>query len=511
MQIVKILVLLTIFSLTLASNMLKPTAGEYKVVVLGDNGEYKLWKSEYDTVMKDATLTTELLKTEKIFSFGTTVVDGAKCTYTPTGKAAIDLTTDDSADKYGMKNFNDIIKTTNFTTLATAADNIIFLGDIVYPESKRLQVVDGKKVSMFKSDLWTTRLKCAWNMFVSQLVSLKLHDGTNLNNKVDIITGNHSYDVNFAAEESYNDNFMQKEKDSSVYYAMKDGTLTVIPATQKKNAYSFVRKLTVKVGERKINFVDFNSAALVCMHPSGPTFYNKCSGVKYYQQKWTFIKALEYYTALVRVIKTLEDHAWNVMRAHHPPANFEDGDADFYWAKLMDNSSLMDFFKQKKVRFFFGSHIHTQAVISVPYKDIPIRELGDKDIITEMGAFCNLDNLKADGSGLLPKTQCDKKTAFVIDTLQEDVLLIFINGNSGRFFDKISTGTRSIHGNTIWARRNKLNDGRDAFGFSNVMFRHNEVQFEFFEIFDTKELVYESQKVAEFKITEYVKGPGEKK
>jgi hypothetical protein len=461
-----------------------------------------MWKTQYDEVINDTTVPTFELKTEKIFSYGLTVVDGAKCTYTPTGESAIDLTNELSAKEFGMRNFNDVIKSQTFKLLSKEADNIVFLGDIVYPESKRLQNDDENIVTMHKPESWTNRLNCAWNMFVSQLVQSQMHTGAFLNNKVDIITGNHSFDVNFIAEEQFNDNFMQKERESGVYYAMKNGALTVIPATTKRNSYSYVRKLTVKVGERKINFVDFNSAAMVCMHPTGETYYNTCGHIKYYQQKWTFIKALEYYTALVHVIKTLEDHAWNVIRAHHPPANFDDGDADFYWAKLIDNKSLMDFFKLKKVRFFFGSHIHTQAVISVPYKDIPMRELSDKDSITEMGAYCNLDNLKADASGLLPKTQC-VNTKFVIDTLKEDVLLIFINGNSGRFFDPISTGTKSTHGNIIWARRNKLNDGRDAFGFSNVMFKFNTVQFEFYEIFDTKQLGYESQKVAEFKITEY--------
>lgn len=108
-----------------------------------------------------------------------------------------------------------------------------------------------------------------------------------------------------------------------------------------------------------------------------------------------------------------------------------------------------------------------------------------------------------EGNGLLTETKCDKMTPFVIDTLKENVLLIFINGNSGRSFDNISTGTLSSHGNIIWARKNQLNDKRDAFGFSNVIFRINEVQFEFYELFDTKELRYESQKVAEFRITEF--------
>ena len=108
-----------------------------------------------------------------------------------------------------------------------------------------------------------------------------------------------------------------------------------IPATEKRNSYSMVRKLSVQVGTKKINFVDFNSAVLVCMHPEGKTYYDNCNGVKYYQkEKWLYETALEYYTTLRKVIKTLESDAWNVMRAHHPPANSEDGDMDFYWARI---------------------------------------------------------------------------------------------------------------------------------------------------------------------------------
>ena len=508
--IIYTLILISILSIFKPKNLKnKQNPSKYQVLVLGDNGEYRLWNKEYNLVMKDPNLKTVKEKTQKIFGFGKTEVKGAKCFYTPQGQTEIDFTNELSAKEYGMKNFNDVINSASFKLLSEEADNIVFLGDIVYVEAKRLNVIEGDKIKMLMPDQWTTRLKCAWNMFVSQLVKLKLHTGAHLADKVDILPGNHSFDVNFKAEDEFNDNYMQKQNEKGIFYMMKDGTLKVIPKEKKRGTYNNIRKLTVKVGERLINFVDFNSAVLLCMHPSGKTAYDKCGSHKYYQtKKWKFTKALEYYTALVHVVKSLEPHAWNVMRAHHPPTNFEDGDPDFYWAKLMDNMSLIDLFKLKKVRMFFGSHIHTQAVMALPYKDVPMREKSEKDKMTELGAYCNEQNVKFDASGLLPKKLCEKNTAFVVDTLKEDVLLIFIVGNSGRNFDPISTGTLSTHGNIIWARKNKLNDGRDAFGFSNVIFRIEEVQFEFYEIFDTKEQVYESKKVAEVKITEYKKGPG---
>lgn len=284
---------------------------------------------------------------------------------------------------------------------------------------------------------------------------------------------------------------------------MKDGTLKLIPKTDKRSIYRNVRKLTVKVGERKVNFVDFNSSVLLCMHPGGKTYYDKCKHIKNYQKKiWTFTKSLEYYTTLVHVINSLETHAWNVMRAYHPPTNLKNGDTDFYWAKLMDKKSLIDRFHEKKVRMFFASHINTQAVMSLPYKDVPVREKGDVKNITVQGAYCNLENLKFDGMGLLPNSKCEKDTAFVVNTLKVDVLLIFINGNSGRTFDPINTGTLSVHGNIIWAREYKLNDGRNAFGYSNVMFNIQQVQFEFYEMFDQKDNTYETKKVAEIRIDE---------
>jgi hypothetical protein len=102
MKFVKLLILLSIFSLTLSSKLKISENPEYKVVVLGDNGEYKLWKTQYDTVMKDNTSSVKI-KTEQIFAFGKYVLDGSKCTYTPVGESDIELTTRDSADKYGMK------------------------------------------------------------------------------------------------------------------------------------------------------------------------------------------------------------------------------------------------------------------------------------------------------------------------------------------------------------------------------------------------------------------------
>ena len=43
--------------------------------------------------------------------------------------------------------------------------------------------------------------------------------------------------------------------------------------------------MTVKVGERLINFVDFNSAVLLCMSRGGKTAYDKCKHIKNYQLK----------------------------------------------------------------------------------------------------------------------------------------------------------------------------------------------------------------------------------
>lgn len=482
----------------------------YKVVLLGNTGEMKLWKKEADDVKK-TNLSIEK-KTNKIFSFGKTVVNGAKCLYTEKGKTEIDFTTDEAAKNYGTANYNDVINSATFKVLAQEANNIIFLGNVVYVEAEGLQINKGGKVAMHRPDLWKNRLNCAWNMFVSQLVKVKLHSGAFLADKVDILPGEKSYEVNYEAEKEFNFNFMQKQKQNGIYYMMKDGTLKTVPKTQKQSLYTNVRKYTVKVGERKINFVDFNSSVLLCMNKDGKTYYDKCPHHKNYQlEKWGFTKALEYYTTLVHVLKSLEDHAWNVIRAHHPPTNFRDGDTDFYWAKLQDNRSLIDLFKMKKVRMFFASHLNSHAVMILPYKDVNLREKGDKAQITEQGAFCNLENMKFETSvnSLLTNKQCYKNTAFVINTLKEDVMLVFITGAGGRSFDTLNNGTLSTHGSIIWARNMKLNDGRNAFGFVNVMIRIEDVQVEYYEIFDTKEQIYESKKTAEFKITEYKKGPGE--
>ena len=120
--------------------------------------------------------------------------------------------------------------------------------------------------------------------------------------------------------------------------------------------------------------------------------------------------------------------------------------------------------------------------------------------MTELGSFCNPENLKFTSSGLLPKTAC-AQTSFTVDTLKENVLLIFINGNSGRFFDPINTGTKSAHGNIVWAKKAKLQDGRDAFGFSSVVFKPKEVKFEFYELVN-HEASYETKKIATFTVTE---------
>jgi hypothetical protein len=452
--------------------------------------------------MSNRTLLTPLAQTNQLFAFGNTVVNGTKCSYTPVGESPIELTTADSADKYGMKNFNDIIKTTTFKTLAIAADNIVFLGDIVYPESKRLQEIAGNVVTMHLKEKWTLRLNCAWNMFVSQLVSLQLHDGINLNHKVDILTGNHSFDVNFEAEELFNNDRMQKTNEHGKYFKVEGVDVKEVIAPLKRSSYSLVRKLSVYAGARRINFVDFNSAALVSISSEGKPFYDTDNGVKFYQQKWTYEKSFNYYKTLVHVLNSLEDTSWNVMRAHHPPSNFDDGDAEFYFRKVIDEKSLFDIFKLKKVRFFFGSHIHAQAVISVPYNNTLLRANNLPKEVLPLGSYCNPDNLRFGASGVLPNTACTQ-TTFTVDTLKENVMLIFVSGNSGRFFDPISTGTKTARGNVVWAKRAALKDRRDAFGFAHVIFKEKEVNFEFYELEDVKDTnTYKSKKVATFKVTE---------
>ena len=81
---------------------------------------------------------------------------------------------------------------------------------------------------------------------------------------------------------------------------------------------------------------------------------------------------------------------------------------------------------------------------------------------------------------------------FSVDLDTEKLMIIFINGNSGRKFDPISNGKRSSRGNTVWAKNSRITvDGvnKEAFGFSFAEFQKDNLFFQFHEMNDKNKVI----------------------
>merc|ERR1712032_324513 len=261
-------------------------------------------------------------------------------------------------------------------------------------------------------------------------------------------------------------------------------------------SYFYIKKLTIgqNTEGRNITFVDFNTGPFVCLHwVKNEAEYNdpkKCMFDQYYMDRWTYKKTTDYYLALLEVVSQLDRNNWNVMRGHHPPSNYEDGDATFYWDVEINGQTynLMEKFEEKNVRVFLGSHIHGQSVMTVPFRKTKMRERGkDKVSAKKDGSFCNQHNLKANSEELMNVESFCNTDKFSVDLDSEKLMIIFINGNSGRKFDDISNGGRSERGNTVWAKNSHIKvDGKEkeAFGFSFAEFQKDNLFFQFHEMND---------------------------
>lgn len=459
---IKVILSLCLISLILSSSKLKSSLkNNYNLMILGDQGQFEYFKSSYEAVKKLDISKQE--KIDKIFENTTYSVEDGNCKIKVNDKE-MDLTdlTNSESRKQGMKNFDDLISSPNFKKQLEKASGIVFLGDTVYSENKRLSVYDEtqKKAILGSQDKWNQRLTCAWNIFMSQLKKINLVQQNLIDGRVDIITGNHSYDVSFNTEENILKRLKKQKENSSFFEWDESKKQAVKTSNPNPTSYSFIKKLTVSTnGGRTITFVDINTAPFVCLSiVKNEEEYNdpkKCFFDQYYMDRWSYAQTTKYYLTLYDVVKNLDTSHWNVLRGHHPPTNFEDGDALFYWDVSIDgkNYNLMEKFEERNVRLFLGSHIHGQAVMTVPFRKTEMRPRGDKISAENDGSFCNINNLNAKSEELMDVTVPCTQNKFKVNLDEQNLMMVFINGNSGRYFDPISNGLRSNRGNTVWAKK----------------------------------------------------------
>jgi len=273
------------------------------------------------------------------------------------------------------------------------ADSVAILGDLIYPEVKSdtIKTLRAYKLKAGEARYpgWRARVVCA--LFVLRDVLNTINcpansknpfgskDANGLLNKVDLILGNHSFDVDYTVEADYSLRLTN-------YNAYSFNTATPakdISASQSKLSYSDMINFPVMkvqtIGDVRIEFLDFIILPLSCYLNSNPKTedqYNKCWAFSYYGIFYTFQQALTYTERFIQALGSFTQTAnWRVLRAHHPFMNIEGypSDNSYFWKVAIDSSgnTIMDLVKQNNINLFLASHHHSSQVLVYPWANLP--------------------------------------------------------------------------------------------------------------------------------------------
>lgn len=403
-----------------------------------------------------------------------------------------------------------MLKNQQVIKLLSDSNGFVLLGDMIYIEQKFLtkSKKDDVGVTLDYMDKWKQRLECGWNLFYKSLQSigmLKITGSGNLrfgseNNKnsfylydnAELLAGNHSFDVDVYDEEKYV-NALSSFSKLNPYVSMEKETFGA--AANKALVFTYTPKfITIAYPDFKIQFLDFDSHIISCLK-NDEAAYKECN--KWNPSTIPFSDAVEYGKRFAEALEKFQADSesvkvWRVMRAHHPPLNSEDGDAMFYFTPVqLGNSkslSVFEVMKAKKVNLFLGSHIHNAQVIAYPYSRVykqPEAACAEPKI-ERWGCF----KVEANVFNKNPVYQiaCENNLVYNLpvkdrtDSSQSnEMLYIFITGNSGRIYDSLREGKKT-DGVLLWSRATQNANKKFNYGFSYYRFSKFQVEVEFYEV-----------------------------
>lgn len=406
----------------------------------------------------------------------------------------------------GLENFKSIMTHENFHKKINDADNIVILGDIIYVETKNLLIK--QKLNSFEK--WINRLECGWNIFIRALEEVKLikydHEKDYkepqalIDSRVDILGGNHDFDVNIFYQEKLYKNLGEFECNKpSVFYNM---TRTYFGnSNKKKEIFTYTPVfITIRFPDFEIEILDFNSAMLYCIAKK-ESDYDMCMRTNSY----TSMKdSLLYFSKIIEGLNKFNEKQeekenykiWKVIRTHIGPLNPEDGDELIYFDPINLNGKsyiLIDEIIRRKINIIFSSHVHYSAVMAYSYS----RKFIDNRIINptclNLSKTAGFGCYAAPGEGkdiflneLEFSKNCQNQKKFILpinndsDNDKNNILYQFISGNSGRNLEPLKEG-RDSNGFLIWSRSMKEND-KFNYGFSTANFYKNKLEIKFFEV-----------------------------
>jgi len=444
---------------------------------------------------------------------------GCKITLKDSNDIKPNITTDLEKEE-GLVNFNQVIKNKDVNNLLKQTDGFVLLGDVAYVESKYLvrDNKDDRGVTLDHMDKWRQRIECGWNLFLKSLESIDIikvtgGESNNLNNlrrttdrnqtnsnmnfflydNAEILSGNHTFDVDYRVEEKYLRNFKAFSKKNK-YLSLEK--LTFGGSEKHNNLISYTPKfITITFNNFKIQFLDFNSHIMSCLN-GDEVAYKICN--QYNPSFIPYKEAIEYGKRLKKLFKKFEDDSssykvWRVMRAYHSPLYSENKDSSFYFEDLNLKNKTINIFnsmKNKRVNFFIGSNIHNAQVIAYPYSrkykqpDLKCNEQpGDR-----WGCYKVEPNVF--NKNPVFKNQCENNLIYNLpirdrtDPSQlNDMLYIFITGNSGRLLKGVKEGKKT-DGILLWNRSTLDASGKFNYGFSYSRFSRYQVEIDFYEVDD---------------------------
>jgi len=418
--------------------------------------------------------------------------------------------------------------------------NRLLLGDLVYIENKgyaawyfsqtkEASVDQTKLAANFKAwnIKWNQRLNCGWqtlwfemnrsipkNFFYLSPAKLAIRFKKN----VYILAGNHSFDNDISVESKFMvrmaSNKDQKNKENEKDDVHKniwvkefgDGKDKDIQETQ---TYLYPRFISVEKAGVKVEFLDLNLQLIFCVYYTtltDPQINTKTAGTtdgeKYDYCSKNVINMYVYPTfaqakLYLKRAKNGFSHFtttsdWRAIRAHHNPFNNEDGDMNCFILKYKVDGEDYDFMglmKSSKVKLIIASHTHNAqfsminmaAFDAFPEKD-KYYTFGTGKVDVEK-IECFQHDLTKETYDF--KTACTVPYAPTIDTIKTDIdnIHIFVIGNSGREFDPLRAGQKSI-AHFIWGRAEgqKAKNNSDKYGGANFEFTKDKVVGTFFEV-----------------------------
>jgi len=256
---------------------------KYSLAIYGDNGQIAYW-FKYSISKKDQTINQNFW--DNIISKETYKYDNFKCSVTFNDK------TTDLVENEGFVNFNQLNENKKIRKMVQEADGVVFMGDVLYLETKRLYGGKSGELSLQYNEKWLDRLKCGWNLFFDSLTRiglatsgssqslengfLKPNSSIVIDEKIEILAGNHSQDFYLFAEEEIVSSVSQIpfiQTSPTRNYSMQK----ISEGNTNKLFTESPRFINIEFEEFVIQFIDFNSANTYCLINNDEKEFNKCA------------------------------------------------------------------------------------------------------------------------------------------------------------------------------------------------------------------------------------------